>query len=60
METLIRQEQLFTKYRDHKLLGNLQDCRECHVENDWLLIYPKTEHEIVFIALGSHAELFEK
>jgi mRNA interferase YafQ len=60
MEKLIQQQPLSAKYRDHGLLGDLQDCRECHVENDWLLVYRKTDYEITFIALGSHAELFKK
>ena len=62
MDKLIRQQPLSAKHRDHKLLGDLHDCRECHVENDWLLIYRKDTiaHEITFIALGSHAELFKK
>jgi mRNA interferase YafQ len=60
MDKLIKQERLPAKYRDHKLLGELQDCRECHVENDWLLIYRTTDDEITFVGLGSHAELFNK
>lgn len=34
MEQLIHEKPLPIKYRDHKLLGELNDCRECHVEND--------------------------
>ena len=60
MKKLISQQQLPPKNKDHKLLGDLHDCRECHVENDWLLIYRKTDTEITFIALGSHSELFKK
>ncbi|HXW53512.1 MAG TPA: type II toxin-antitoxin system YafQ family toxin [Myxococcota bacterium] len=60
MEKLINEEALAAKYRDHKLLGELKDCRECHVENDWLLIYRIADDEITFVALGSHAELFKK
>lgn len=49
------------KYRDHKLLGNYRkykDVRECHVEPDWLLIYLKTENELILIRTGTHADLF--
>ena len=60
MEKLINEVALEAKFRDHKLLGELNDCRECHVENDWLLIYRIRDGEISFIALGSHAELFKK
>lgn len=47
------------RFRDHKLLGKFKDRRECHIEPDWLLIYRKTEEEIVFERTGSHADLFD-
>ncbi len=50
-----------SKYRDHKLLGNYKkykDVRECHVEPDWLLIYLRTENEVILIRTGTHADLF--
>lgn len=49
-----------SRYRDHKLTGNYQDRRECHIEPDWLLIYKVYEEEkyIVFERTGSHADLF--
>lgn len=33
-------EELNVKNRDHALVNNLrfQNCRECHIEPDWLLI----------------------
>ena len=31
--------ELETKYRDYKLVGNYKNARECHIESDWLLIY---------------------
>ena len=33
------------KYRDRALANNLRfkDCRECHLEPDWLLVYKKNK-----------------
>lgn len=33
-------EELDEKYRDHSLVDNkrFKDCRECHIEPDWLLV----------------------
>jgi mRNA interferase YafQ len=44
----------------HKLKGDLQDCFECHVLPDWLLVYRKYEDILILelIATGSHASLF--
>jgi len=55
---LINNETLEEKYKDHKLSGQFKDCRECHIESDWLLICKSTENEIILIRTGSHSELF--
>lgn len=55
---LINQREPDKKYRDHKLTGNYQDRRECHIEPDWLLIYQIKDGRIIFERTGSHADLF--
>ena len=58
INVLYKEEQLGEKYKDHKLSGDYQGARECHIEPDWLLIY---ESKTTFIKLrrtGSHAEFF--
>lgn len=43
---------------DHHLTGNLKDCRDCHIRPDLVLIYRKTDEDILeLIRLGSHSEL---
>ena len=56
---LIKEKILDQKYRDHILIGNFQDRRECHVEPDWLLIYRIDELRIIFERTGTHADLFK-
>ena len=51
---------LESRYRDHRLIGNWQGRRECHLRPDWLLIY-KVDREqslIIFERTGNHADLF--
>ena len=55
---LVSEETLPEQYRDHILVGNFKDRRECHIEPDWLLIHRLQDHEIVFERTGSHADLF--
>jgi mRNA interferase YafQ len=56
---LINDEVLPEKYRDHSLIGDWHGYRECHIRPDLLLIYKKTEDNILRLArLGSHSELF--
>ncbi len=52
-------ERLATHYQEHSLQGEYKNCRECHVEPDWLLIYTLDENELVLIRTGTHADLFE-
>jgi mRNA interferase YafQ len=47
------------KYKDHKLIGNYDKARECHIEPDWLLIYELFEEVVKLRRTGSHAELFK-
>ncbi|UHR03241.1 type II toxin-antitoxin system YafQ family toxin [Peptoniphilus sp. GNH] len=51
---------LDTKFKDHKLKGEYQNMRECHIAPDWLLIYEISDDELVLVLnrTGSHAELF--
>ncbi|MFH0926885.1 MAG: type II toxin-antitoxin system YafQ family toxin [bacterium] len=56
----VHEKQLDKKNRDHKLIGNFKNRRECHIESDWLLLYKLTEEEIIFERTGSHSDLFKK
>lgn len=60
IETLANGEALEAKYKDHNLAGNFKNCRECHVEPDWLLIYEIINNVLVLVLnrTGSHSELF--
>ncbi|MFH1097525.1 MAG: type II toxin-antitoxin system YafQ family toxin [Candidatus Desantisbacteria bacterium] len=58
IRNLINKEQLATYYKDHKLIGNYKDRRECHIESDWLLIYKISNTEIIFERIGTHSDLF--
>lgn len=58
ISNLINEEQLAPYYKDHKLIGNYKDRRECHIESDWLLIYKISNTEIIFERTGTHSDLF--
>lgn len=60
IELLANGEELPEKYRDHQLSGNYEGHRECHIQPDWLLIYYKTEEDLVLtlVRTGSHSNLF--
>lgn len=60
VDTLAMGLPLDEKYKDHKLNGNYQGCRECHITPDWLLIYEISEDELILYLTrtGSHSKLF--
>lgn len=51
------------RYKDHTLNDNkyFKDCRECHIEPDWLLVYKYLNNELILylVTTGSHSELFD-
>jgi mRNA interferase YafQ len=59
IQLLVEGEKLPPESRDHKLKGILKDCRECHIDPDWLLIYRIEGSELCLVRTGSHADLFE-
>jgi mRNA interferase YafQ len=55
---LVAGEKLPAKCKDHRLKGILKDCRECHIEPDWLLIYRIEGSELCLVRTGSHSDQF--
>ncbi len=53
-------KQLPPKYKDHRLSGDYANCRECHIQPDWLLIYEIAENDLILYLTrtGSHSDLF--
>ena len=60
LESLIQQEPLRARYRDHPLRGIWKGYREAHIEPDWLLIYRVVGNELRLVRTGSHADLFRE
>lgn len=60
VDELSEGKSLDAKYNDHKLSGQYEGCRECHIEPDFLLIYRIYEEQLILylIRVGSHSELF--
>jgi mRNA interferase YafQ len=57
---LAEDKPLSERNRDHPLMGEWRDHRECHLKPDLLLIYRKPDPEVLqLVRLGSHSELFD-
>ena len=49
------------QYLDHTLKGNRKGFRDCHIQNDWVLIY-KIDKNVLTLILsetGTHADILE-
>ena len=57
--TLMREGGLPPNFKPHKLSGQYAGLWECHIENDWLLVYDITDAKIIVYRTGTHADLFK-
>ena len=62
LNLLVDDQPLPDSCRDHALVGNWKNHRECHLKPDLLLIYRQEEDSDVLelVRLGSHSELFSR
>ena len=59
VEMLAKGESLPPQYKDHALVGDLIGTRDCHIENDWVLLY-QIKNDILILTLvdtGTHSDL---
>lgn len=51
------------KYKDHPLKNSKEylDCRELHIEPDWLLVYKYYDNQVILYLMrtGTHSDLFK-
>jgi mRNA interferase YafQ len=46
------------QHRDHALKGKWIGWRDCHIQNDWVLVYRTTEVAVYLTRTGSHSDIF--
>lgn len=59
VEMLANGKTLPPQYKDHALVGDLIGLRDCHVENDWVLLY-QIKNDVLILTLvdtGTHSDL---
>ena len=63
VDMLANDEEIDAKYRDHALASStrFKNCRELHIEPDWLLVYKKNKNELILFLMetGTHSDLFK-
>lgn len=46
-------------HRDHPLIGEWKNFRDCHIDPDWVLIYYTDSNALRLERTGSHSDLFK-
>ena len=61
LSLLVKDADLPSRCRDHAMVGNLKDHRDCHIKPDLVLIYRKIGDvdggALQLVRIGSHSEL---
>ena len=61
IETLLKGEKLPLVFKAHELSGRYKGCLECHIENDFLLIWEDEVNNCIYILrIGTHSDLFHR
>ena len=55
--SIVWEEPLPERCREHLLSGNYSGFKECHIKNDWVLIYLFCEEGVIFSRTGTHSDL---
>lgn len=56
---LVEDKCLPERFKAHHLVGKYRGCLECHIGNDFLLVWiDGNRSEINIVRLGSHSEIF--
>ena len=59
LQLLAKGDSIPAEMRPHALKGDYKGCIECHIGNDFLLIWMDESASIIrLLRLGSHSELF--
>ena len=58
IESLVNEEPLAPRHRAHRLTGDLAYLWECHIENDWLLVWSEDDTTVTLMRTGTHSDLF--
>ena len=60
LRQLMEQGTVDASLKPHMLSGEFKGCMECHIQNDFLLIWIDEAKQIIsLVRLGSHSELFK-
>ncbi len=58
IEILVAGKPLKARHRAHQLMGSMAPLWECHIENDWLLVWDEDDTTVTLMQTGTHSDIF--
>ena len=58
IEILVAGESLEAPHRAHQLMGSMAPLWECHIENDWLLVWDEDDTTVTLMQTSTHSDIF--
>ena len=61
VEKIANDVALDSNNRDHQLVGDYVNFRECHIKSDWIMIYRINFEQsmVILLRTGTHSDLFD-
>lgn len=56
---LLQDDILNPQLKDHALIGDYKDFRECHIKGDLVIIYQRDSEILKLFRIGRHQDLFK-
>ena len=50
-------KKLPSKYKAHELKGDFKGIWDCHIKNNWLLLYIPDDSTVILLRTGTHSDL---
>ena len=57
-DRVVAGEPLEAYHRAHQLTGNIAPLWECHIDNDWLLVWDEDETTVTLMQTCTHSNIF--
>ena len=58
IDRLVSFQPLEPHHRAHQLTGGMAPLWECHIENDWLLVWDEDDTSVTLVRTGTHSDIF--
>jgi mRNA interferase YafQ len=59
VDMLLKEKEIPSKYKKHKMHGEFKGHYNCHIAFDWILLYKEEKDAIILTHIGTHSDLLK-